>query len=141
MARQYLVAWAAGFFDGEGCVYIGRQEQKAKPQTHYQLTATVFQNVREPLDIMQGLFGGNVFRRDKGWVWQMSGHPLVPTLSEMIPYMVVKKAQSELAVAFQLRKTKRGGKYTNPSAARLLDEQDYFTMRNMKIQPAEQRVA
>jgi hypothetical protein len=137
MSRQYRgsrIIWAAGFFDGEGCISIIRNVvRRGRPVEHYFLQITAFQNVREPLDVLHALFGGSVKPRDNGWIWSLSGHSTVTALKELSPFLLVKKAQAEAAILFQSRKVKRGGKYEKPVIAKELDRLDFAKVRDLKL--------
>ncbi|SRR6266702_5677658 len=132
MNRPEQVIWAAGFFDGEGCISVSRST-KGKRYIYYSLQIRAFQNDRAPLDILQSLFGGRLCRRDKGWLWDLAGPRTIHALAEMMPFFVVKRSQAQVAVIFQTRKTKKGGKYPNPVAARDADHRDFVVLRDLKL--------
>jgi hypothetical protein len=98
------VIWCAGFFDGEGCIgFYGH---------HVQLHIRVTQKVREPLLALQELFGGGVYTQAKAYQWCCnSAYEARYVLESLLPYLVVKKAQAELALQF-LRVTRSGTHYT-----------------------------
>jgi hypothetical protein len=141
MSRQII--WAAGFFDGEGCISIGKAQPQLKyykHNHHYTVRLTVYQNIRAPLQIFKELFGGTIKLRpatgkqkNNGWVWSIGGRGLVAALTQMLPYLIVKKEQAELAIGFQGRKVPRGQKYADGKNARLLDDADYQRMRELKV--------
>lgn len=98
------IAYAAGFFDGEGCVYI------AKEKTWYKLHIQASQNVRDPLDFLQDLFGGTVtlHKQTKGgeiYSWRLSGSKASEALKKMLPYFFVKQHQAYVAINFQSRQS------------------------------------
>ena len=62
------IAWAAGFIEGEGCIYHNKRSQ----------TMTAVQVQREPLERLQRYFGGSLKPRKKmkaqdQWIWSVSG--------------------------------------------------------------------
>lgn len=132
MDRREQVIWAAGFFDGEGCISVGRS-LKGKAYIYYTLQITVFQNERAPLEILHALFGGSLRRRQRGWIWNLAGQRTIHALAEMMPFFVVKRAQAQIAVVFQGRKAAKGGKYRDPVAAREEDHRDFIQMRELKL--------
>jgi hypothetical protein len=96
VTREERVIWAAGFFDGEGCISI---HMTAGGDT--QLRVIVGQKVREPIDIWKELFPrGNIHQIAKSgmWKWQLTGHASVEVLNELLPYLVNKRPQAEIAV-------------------------------------------
>ena len=134
MNRQEQIIWASGFFDGEGCISVWpKTKRKATHAISYNMSMAVFQNDRTPLDLLCMLFGGNIRRRDIGWFWTLSGQPTVNALEAMIPYLIVKRSQAEVARSFQARRVPRGGKYPDPAANNELNRIDYEKMRNLKL--------
>ena len=97
------LAWAAGFFDGEGCV-------SRKSNGTYRLI--VQQNMREPLDVLESLFGGRTLgpytrRRSRDpntisnpyWVWRLTDQEQVLyALDSMSCYFRVKGQDADRAV-------------------------------------------
>lgn len=137
--RSEMVIWASGFFDGEGCVSLSCSRKKGREPSHT-MRLTVFQIVREPLDLLQWLFGGTVKRRNPagtssaGWCWAIGGAQSADALEEMLPFLLVKHAQAIVAVAFQRRRLPSGQKHgEGAEAARALDAQDHETLRTLKL--------
>lgn len=95
-------AWAAGFFDGEGSITI---HQPSAERSHR--FAIMIGNTRiEPLLKMSKLFGGRVtsYRVELGkqpaWKWSRAGKSAIPALQAMLPYLVNKRVEAELALEF-----------------------------------------
>jgi len=112
------VAWAAGFFDGEGSIAICRQ---SKPNDHlYYMRCEVTNTHRASLEIFQQLFGGKVYEKSQrgnrkpSFVWRASGPVAAQMLEDLYPYLVVKKERAELAILFQADRTEvgSGGRHT-----------------------------
>jgi hypothetical protein len=98
-----LDAWAAGFFDGEGHIQVNAHVNKTG-----ELRLIVGQVVKEPLDLLQKLYGGNIHyqvtKSDRWaniWRWQLQSRKAVEALRRMLPYMTVKNEQAKLAIQFQ----------------------------------------
>lgn len=98
--------WCAGFFDGEGTVGLwknraGRASSKAR-----RLTASVGQNVREPLDVFARVTGlGKVrgpYRNSNGgntsYQWSVAGQDVVELMYLLYDRLVLKRGQFEDAV-------------------------------------------
>ena len=98
-------AWAAGFFDGEGCISYKRKGGLWR--------LVVQQNVREPLEVLERLFGGTLYgpytrqrsRNGVGewsnpyYVWRLNTQEdVVLALEAMYPYLTVKREQAQTAV-------------------------------------------
>jgi hypothetical protein len=92
-----LVAYCAGFFDGEGSIgFPGGASNRT-------ILLTASQRVAPPLLLFQQLFGGSIYSPsppgDVTFKWQRTGmHNCVPILEALQPYLIVKAAQAELAL-------------------------------------------
>ena len=91
------LAWAAGFFDGEGGTYIQHNARKRK-----YLKIIVGQKHREPLDRIRRIFQcGNITQRANGiYVWQVcTGDDVHHVLEMMWPYLTeIKRLQANIAI-------------------------------------------
>lgn len=93
------VAWAAGFFDGEGCILGKRTKDGAE------LVVTVTQNDRRPLELLMGWFGGSIeheiskkFVYDR-YRWVITRRKARLFLQAIAPYLVVKRERAQLALS------------------------------------------
>lgn len=115
LAAQIDYAWAAGFFDGEGCVSLSDCTRKDRGYTstrHITMKILVSQKVRLPLDKLLQLFGGTIepSRRAgvsalggpfNGWVWIIRGTGAAEALTKMLPYLVLKREVTMVALDLQ----------------------------------------
>lgn len=96
------VAWAAGFFDGEGClgIYVMRDGLS-------RLQVQTSQRVEAPIRIYEEMFGGSVCCTTKGfWQHVVFGPVAAAMLMKLLPHLVVKRDQAELALQFaEMKKT------------------------------------
>jgi len=114
--KAIKLAYAAGFFDGEGCVIIQCRHPRHGRSPQHSLILTVTQKDGKPLDFLAGIFGGSIFIKDghseKDWIheWRLSDLKAAHFLKAVLPFLIYKKAQAELAIRFQERKEnyKRG---------------------------------
>ena len=96
--RELRIAWAAGFFDGEGSVSISQLRSGG-----YNLRISASQRKREPLDELAELFGGSIYctpprgKRAESHSWELSGDRAGNTLVQMRPYLKVKTQQAMIA--------------------------------------------
>jgi len=107
----YSDAWAAGFFDGEGCITI----DGGKLRQYSHVSVQVVQKARAPLDEFAGLFGGGVSSTqngDKCYRWRIRGRKAVRFLEVVRPWLLVKGAQADIAFEFAKSKTKGNQKLT-----------------------------
>jgi hypothetical protein len=117
MLQRELIAWAAGFLDGEGSF-------QALPRGHsYRLTISAVQTrTAEPLNRLQGLFGGSICFVDQSdrpthadfWKWALDGAPAVePALRRLIPYLSNKRVEAELLLRLAMTAPARGERQTD----------------------------
>ena len=111
--------YVAGFFDGEGCVNIKVLEKKGKSGqvcTISELTVEISNNDLEVLKFIHKLCGGRITKRyDKNHPHslRMEASKAVSFLQLVSPYLITKKKQASLGVAFQELIGPRGKKVTN----------------------------
>lgn len=105
-ARAEKVAWAAGFFDGEGCISISRNRKRQPAR----LQCIVVQKSITPIEEYCELWpkgGVNITHRNQPsgrvgyYRWTISGANAADMLQEMYPYLLEKKDQAYLAIEFQ----------------------------------------
>lgn len=107
--RCAQIIWAAGFIDGEGSIILHRaRSHRHAHGVRHQPTIVVGQTVREPLEILVRLFGGTIHVRAKQqpnrrtvYAWSIRGGKAVrAALTDLLPYLIVKKAEAELILTF-----------------------------------------
>lgn len=106
-------AYLAGLFDGEGCINIYERRITTKRKVApYGLRLYLTNTHRGVIEWMQTQFGGwvHVYRdrkRPKHWAlgfkWHSSARHAAYLLEIMLPYLIIKKPEAELAIAFQKR--------------------------------------
>lgn len=114
MTTDLDIAWAAGFFDGEGSISI-RFGKMGVSREYGRRTYTLFlrasQVDRAPLDKFVRIFEcGNVggarqstSRRAPYFDWCTSGKSAGRILRLMLPHLTVKRERADLALQFQAR--------------------------------------
>lgn len=111
-------AYLAGFFDGEGCVYIGKQNPKHTPVPQHILQVIISQSNESVMRYWQERLGVGVikekkYKRDKrknSYQWFMSAAQAEEFLRLILPYLRIKAPQAEIALEYRKTKGKRGGK-------------------------------
>lgn len=113
-----MLAWFAGFFDGEGSISIIENETSKSGYRHwFSLVISVtntylpaLEKVRDWWDVgaiaLKGDGAGNQKLR---WRWIVPANKALIVLEETLPYLSVKHKQARLAIAFQ--KLRRVGRY------------------------------
>jgi hypothetical protein len=109
MRDELFLAWAAGFFDGEGCVLVSER----KNQTVYQLFVSITQQNPTALHLLKQRFGGSVtpdrtatvgYERKRGavlcWRWKSTSGVAHEFLAAIEPFVVVKADQVRVALTW-----------------------------------------
>jgi hypothetical protein len=116
------IAWAAGFFDGEGCVFGYDGIQRGYRRFTFGLL--VSQVAPEPLDELHHGWGGSVRcaasgnpRHQDQWRWSVRGHEAAVFLEDILPYLRVKRAAAETALPWLFRIHGRGIPFTEADVA------------------------
>lgn len=121
MTGEILLAWQAGFFDGEGCVEVratrynktadsavttgqGRFGPKTVRGSSYTIGASVAQKEQGPLVSFRDSYGGNLYDYQVNgviyWRWYITTDSAVRFLEAILPYSVLKAPRIRLAVEF-----------------------------------------
>jgi hypothetical protein len=116
-------AWAAGFFDGEGCVYVRRQVRENynvvrgwKPSPY--ALASASQVDPRPLQFLQQRWGGSLrsLKRRRhpnerdAWEWNCSARQAYQFFHDVMPWLLCKRAQAVNALRLEpLRKAQGSG--------------------------------
>lgn len=103
MATETDYAWAAGFFDGEGCVSIYSQKRYTCARVH------IVQKDIGPLLRFQVIFGskeriGSVTRSNRKHRYYrltFSGQRAADVLAKMLPYLTLKREVALVALQLQ----------------------------------------
>jgi hypothetical protein len=109
-----MLAWAAGFFDGEGYVTIQKRnsEVNGKRYRGFYLRVGLKHVAPAPIYELQKLFGGTVrieqrrtskdgCSRKDIHVWQVSCEEAKSCLVQMMPYFINKTKVAELGIELQ----------------------------------------
>ncbi len=112
MEQNEWFAYAAGFFDGEGCYCISQVRVKDKP-TQHRLVVAIGQHADRAHIILefQRVFGGTVQYKVQGKTTYKPGSPIVFWLLQkrsdverfvraVHPYLMCKKLQADIALQF-----------------------------------------
>ena len=120
------LAWAAGFFDGEGCVLLVTRTRGRCTEVRLQITA-VNTDIR-PLHRFRELFGGSIqvvqhpgnkHGYKPSWAWVAAHRIAENALQAMLPWLLVKREQA--IIALLARAIKRQGVRGTPDTQALTD--------------------
>jgi hypothetical protein len=98
--------YAAGFFDGEGSVYIS-SGRPLKSGVQYFLCASVNNTHRGIIEQFERRFGGSISRtgetKTKKGVWRLRlySHEAESFLRLLLPHLILKRKQAIMAIRFQ----------------------------------------
>jgi hypothetical protein len=111
--KQNLLAYAAGIIDGEGSITLLHSFPKRRSlHENWHLRIDVKMNNGKPLELLKGLFGGNISvgrglkqGNFPSFSWEIGSIRAKRCLKALIPFLRVKKAQAELGIRYQDRLT------------------------------------
>jgi hypothetical protein len=107
--KETDLAWAAGFIDGEGCVSLIKR-RNGSGYLYFQSNLNVPQIDKSPLLKLQSMFDGNIRaikpigNRRPSYVWTVHASKCRNALQLMLPYLVVKKRETELLLTVEFNK-------------------------------------
>jgi hypothetical protein len=104
------IAYAAGFFDGEGCIII-RKSNRVSGNISYSLGIQVAQVCQSPLLWLQSRWGCHICpvnRPRPTWTWSPSSRAAARFLQDVLPFLIVKHDQAIIAIEFQSHKCNNG---------------------------------
>ena len=142
MEDRIFLAWAAGFFDGEGCVLVNPRNNGK----FHSLFTSVTQQDPTALHLLKQRFGGNVtpdktatsgsYERKRGaalvWRWKASSVEAHAFLRAIQPYTVVKAEQVRIALEFPQVGTRFCGNNPIPDDVRAKREQVMIALRDIR---------
>jgi hypothetical protein len=142
MQDQLFLAWAAGFFDGEGCVLVS---PRGNGKFH-SLFTSVTQQDPTALHLLKQRFGGNVtpdktatsdsYERKRGaalvWRWKASSIDAYAFLKAIEPFCVVKAEQVRVALEFPSVGVKFVSRNRIPDEVRAKREQVMLSLRAIR---------
>lgn len=105
------LAYMAGFFDGEGTICINHHKsfntKYNKTYEGWELNIVIGNNCGEPMKLFSERFGGIVkykpIKNRCSYIWRSNGPSAKKVLESLLPYLLVKKDQSIVAIEFQKR--------------------------------------
>ncbi len=133
-------AYAAGFFDGEGYVGLQRARRPECLGFTYSLRIQIGQDDERPLLYLASLWSGKVTIRPTPRIrrvhyqWCLFGPSAGQFLADIEPFLIVKRAQANLAIKFQAsRKTgwAAGGRCGLSDEYRAYCEMTYRSIKNL----------
>ena len=130
------LAYLAGFFDGEGSIFIDK---------NFGMACAMTSTTKWALESLRFSFGGNITKNKKiynpsqhtTFQWKINSTIAKTFLQAISPYLKLKKPEAEVAIKFQIRKDKiRRINQTRLLSRneRVLREADRILLQKMKEQ-------
>lgn len=108
------IKYIAGFFDGEGSVGIYKNSSKKYPGFYLrtQITQNKGKEVEGLMLFLKNAYGGNLGEQKTlssgiKYNWQLGSDSAVRFLEDIKPYLILKKKQAEIAIAWQKQRPAR----------------------------------
>lgn len=140
--KELELAYIAGFLDGEGTIGISKNTPQNPKDPHktprYELQVAVVNTCLDPLLLCQKRFGGGIYTRKHlprhklTYHWTVAQKASVTLIKAVLPYLIIKKRQAELALKFMEAKTNvLGWRKRVPDEELALRESYYWQMRQL----------
>lgn len=120
-------AWVAGFFDGEGSIYITKTKGP-----YYSLIVKISQVDRTPLAKVQNMYGGSLSQAKTGiYYWSLCNQNAINFIKSINKYLVSKNLEATEALKFE-KVTKQKGQYKLTPTQIKSRESIYKTLQKLK---------
>ena len=139
MEHNELLAWAAGFVDGEGTINLYRRSERRGRE--FRVVLSVVNTRRDSLERLQALFSGSIHPLHKdmpsrNWkptfIWTVSHQKARAAITQLLPYLFIKLPQAELALQAQSCFGQAGHSMTVDNVGRLEEFLTEFRRLNKK---------
>lgn len=143
MIKREKIAYWAGIIDGEGCIQLYKRIDSRGFLEYYLKVRVAMTNAEDLLGEISAAFGGSVRLRypkswkENGWKpqydWQLVGAGAEKFLRQILPYLQIKRAQAENALAFRKETYPPVGEKWQRIPADILKKRDFFYQRGRKL--------
>ena len=140
---KITLPYAAGLFDGEGCIHINKWTSALKNGNQYSLLVQIKMCDGRLLHDFKRDFGGNLTSEKRSLVnpkhsdilvWRVGARQAAAFLKEILPYLRLKRKQALLAISFQEKMPITGrGRYPVTADEIHFRENAYKEMRDLKF--------
>lgn len=137
MSHTHKIAWAAGFFDGEG--FISIQERHHPKYIGFYLRIGINHVAPEPIYEMQKIFGGAIEKQNPAKVigkrkprhrWTLGTAAAAEALKQLMPYLINKNKVAALALDFQQTIGPRGTPVSEDIQYKRIELKQQITLLN-----------
>lgn len=129
------IRYVAGLFDGEGVVSIVRWAKPNSTHIRYQVRAAIGMSHRPVIEALHKRFGGSLhmnrhdLRSRKNRIqfcWIVSSQVAAEFLRAVLPHLVVKREEAEIAIEFQ--------KHIDDNRPKKANRDELFARRHLLFQ-------
>jgi hypothetical protein len=133
-ASPYVIAYLAGFFDGEGSIMANHQASKNHRDRLY-ITVKIGNTDIRPLQLFTKYFGCKIQKAVNGrkkpfYFFNIGEAKSRVILEKFFPYLIVKHKQAELALEFYREKLNIGNPNNFKNSQKLKDIRDQIIKLN-----------
>ena len=110
-----LLSYLAGIIDGEGCIRLQTIKNNPRWNTQYHAAISIGMTDKKVIQMFADRYGSKIGvecvpNRKAVYRWKKAGNKIVPPiLTELLPYLIVKKPQAELVLKYYNERKKCGG--------------------------------
>jgi len=132
------LAYIAGLFDGEGCISI---YQKTDRSYHLGVELAMgFEYIPKWLRFAYGGYigiapAGKGGRKRPSYKWRLEDRAAESFIKSIVPYLIVKRAEAELALKFMQNRCSPSGYRRKTPEQKVLQEAQRILMKKMKQPP------
>lgn len=133
--REDILAYMAGFFDGEGCVNMARS---ARGNGCFPRVLLVNTN-REILEAFRAVYGGDIksiSHRKEGWkpswIWRLSHSRAIKFLDDIYPWLILKHEQVLTAICWDEARPGTGKRWDKESVDLLCARMAWLNRRGTR---------
>jgi len=104
------IAYFAGYFDGEGSIFIRVKTRKTRRSPNHELVCSITSKNKIVCESFKAHFRGhttswlNKLTDKKMWYWQSGDRQALSFLQAVYPFLRQKREEAEIALKFQLDK-------------------------------------
>jgi hypothetical protein len=108
MKTENIRAYAAGYVDGDGCIYLGKTIHKPKMITVYEYSVQIVSVKRPILDQFKNIWGGYIRKKPSkpnhrdAFCWTIKGRHSAYFIQDIIPYLVDKNKQAGMLMCYSV---------------------------------------
>lgn len=139
MWSDIQLAYLAGFFDGEGSVYLYKR-MKPEGWPNHDIRFQITNTNKDVIEWIHQTFGGQIYYRDRSsqnpnWkpnYWWHANRQIFDRVAPAIyPFIIVKKAQLELAFEFRKTYSSKNRHHGDMNAINQLRDEMVHKMRSL----------